>query len=239
MKSERRLEKKRITEIDFPHWNFKIKIIQNPHTFGPSNLSIFFAKTLECMTGETVLDIGTGSGFLSIVASRLGATSVVATDISLDILKHARRNAKINGLSNICFKLGSIYDPVEGIKFSTIICNPPQMPFPQPLNRAIWGEKDGTLIMNQVIDGASEVLKDSGSLLISLLSVNNIEMIKSRFEERKFKVKIKSQEVQPIPLSPQMLQILDYLKSLGGAEILWINNIPHWRCLVLSGKVVH
>ena len=49
--------------------------------------------------GERVLDVGCGSGVLSIAALRLGAASAVAVDIDEDAVVVARRNAEINGVA--------------------------------------------------------------------------------------------------------------------------------------------
>jgi ribosomal protein L11 methyltransferase len=50
-------------------------------------------------TGDTVLDIGTGSGVLAIVALRLGAGSVLATDIDPLAVRVAAENATLNGIA--------------------------------------------------------------------------------------------------------------------------------------------
>jgi methylase of polypeptide subunit release factors len=125
---------------------------------------MLLARTLRPMIGERVLDIGTGSGFLAMVASQLDAASVVATDIPTAVLRCAARNAKLNGVYNISFRLGSLYAPVRGRRFNTIICNPPQIPYPEPLDKAVWGGRDGRLIINKVIDGASKFLEIRASL---------------------------------------------------------------------------
>jgi ribosomal protein L11 methyltransferase len=49
--------------------------------------------------GERVLDVGCGSGVLSIAALCLGAASAVAVDIDEDAVVVARRNAKINSVA--------------------------------------------------------------------------------------------------------------------------------------------
>jgi ribosomal protein L11 methyltransferase len=49
--------------------------------------------------GERVLDVGCGSGVLSIAALRLGAASAVGVDIDEDAVVVARRNAEINGVA--------------------------------------------------------------------------------------------------------------------------------------------
>lgn len=49
--------------------------------------------------GETVLDVGCGSGVLSIAALRLGAASALGVDIDEDAVVVAGRNAELNGVS--------------------------------------------------------------------------------------------------------------------------------------------
>ena len=57
--------------------------------------------------GERVLDVGCGSGVLSIAAVRLGAASAVGTDIDPDAVVVAQRNAELNGAT-------------ERVRFSTV-----------------------------------------------------------------------------------------------------------------------
>lgn len=55
---------------------------------------------------ERVLDVGCGSGVLSIAALLLGAASAVAVDIDEDACAVARRNAEINGVAS-CLEASS------------------------------------------------------------------------------------------------------------------------------------
>ncbi|HBX43173.1 MAG TPA: hypothetical protein DEH27_05000 [Deltaproteobacteria bacterium] len=48
--------------------------------------------------GETVLDVGTGTGILAIAAHRLGAARITAVDIDRVACSEAKRNLAINGI---------------------------------------------------------------------------------------------------------------------------------------------
>lgn len=50
--------------------------------------------------GEAVMDIGCGSGILSIAAVKLGASRVVAVDIDQAAIRSTRENADLNGVSD-------------------------------------------------------------------------------------------------------------------------------------------
>ena len=49
---------------------------------------------------EDVLDIGCGSGILSLAATALGAKTVVGIDIEDDAITHSQANATLNGFDN-------------------------------------------------------------------------------------------------------------------------------------------
>ncbi|MEE3362320.1 MAG: 50S ribosomal protein L11 methyltransferase [Anaerovoracaceae bacterium] len=55
----------------------------------------------EGCEGKDVLDIGCGSGILSIAAARLGAESVLAVDIDEEAVSAASQNVEKNGLSDV------------------------------------------------------------------------------------------------------------------------------------------
>ena len=61
-----------------------------------TNLVLDLMKPL--IKGKTVVDIGCGSGILSIAAKLLGAKEVYAFEIDPDAINHAEENFKINNL---------------------------------------------------------------------------------------------------------------------------------------------
>jgi ribosomal protein L11 methyltransferase len=59
--------------------------------------------------GKNVIDIGSGSGILSIESVRLGADRVLGVDIETDAVLSARRNAELNGMQDrLLFEEGSL-----------------------------------------------------------------------------------------------------------------------------------
>ncbi len=65
--------------------------------------------------GRNVIDVGCGSGILSIAALKLGAASALAVDIDSQAIDNARQNARINRIgSELSFGIGSVQEIREG-----------------------------------------------------------------------------------------------------------------------------
>ena len=73
--------------------------------------------------GESVLDIGTGSGILSISASLLGAGKINAYDIDPTAVRIAAENAKINKCDNITADVSDLLSNVERGQYDLICAN--------------------------------------------------------------------------------------------------------------------
>lgn len=71
---------------------------------------------------DVVFDIGTGSGILSIVASRLGASRIVGVDLDPVAVESATKNVEFNKLSNIEILYGDLMEVVEG-KADIVVAN--------------------------------------------------------------------------------------------------------------------
>ena len=73
---------------------------------------------------KRVLDCGTGTGILGIVASRLGAKEVVGYDIDEWSVENARHNATLNGVNNmeVLFGNASVINHISGM-FDVVLAN--------------------------------------------------------------------------------------------------------------------
>ncbi|QCX32414.1 50S ribosomal protein L11 methyltransferase [Caloramator sp. E03] len=72
--------------------------------------------------GDIVFDIGTGSGILSISASKLGAAKVIGVDIDEVAVHAAKENVEYNNIKNVEIRHGNLTDVVEG-KADIIVAN--------------------------------------------------------------------------------------------------------------------
>jgi len=82
---------------------------------------------LNDFNGKTVLDIGTGTGFLAIYAAKKGAKKVTAVDIQPESIENAIENVKAYGLDEIVeVFLSDLFEHVEG-KYDVVIANLPFM----------------------------------------------------------------------------------------------------------------
>ena len=67
----------------------------------PTTRMAITALSDHVQPGDRVLDVGCGTGILSIIAARLGATAVTAIDLNNDIAAAARANIEANGVAHI------------------------------------------------------------------------------------------------------------------------------------------
>jgi predicted RNA methylase len=96
----------------------------------PNPTSKFLSRFAVRRHSRATLDLGTGSGILSLVASRW-SDSIVATDLNQRAVDCARFNARLNGVETIEALAGDCFAPVEGRKFDLILSNPPFFITPQ------------------------------------------------------------------------------------------------------------
>ena len=71
---------------------------------------------------DVVIDVGCGSGILGISASKLGAKSVIMTDIDECAVVATEHNMKLNGVKNGVVMLKNLLDD-ESVKGNVVVCN--------------------------------------------------------------------------------------------------------------------
>lgn len=100
-------------------------VIQPKMSFGTGHHQTTWLMTkamCEEPIAETVLDIGTGTGVLAIIAEKLGAKMIEAVDIEEWSAENTVENAERNHCSKITARHGDI-DSVQGMNFGWILAN--------------------------------------------------------------------------------------------------------------------
>jgi SAM-dependent methyltransferase len=93
-----------------------------PGVFPPSATSRALADQLDIREGETVIDVGCGTGVLSLVALRLGAGRAYGVDIIEESIPTARENARRMGLEDrVDFRAGNLFEPLRDVSADVII----------------------------------------------------------------------------------------------------------------------
>ena len=120
-------------------------------------------------SGLSVLDVGTGSGILGIVAARQGARRVLGLEIDPEALEAAQRNVERNGVVGIMSVSLSPLDQVEQT-FDVVVAN-----------------LTSSLITHMADDLAKHV-SERGLLLLSGILDEQVEEVAKCFQAHYFKV---------------------------------------------------
>lgn len=97
-----------------------------PNTFWPFMDSEPLVRCLRVRHGDSVLDVGTGSGVIATFACYLGAARVLALDINPAAVQSARRNASEHGFGAIMeVRQSDLFAAVGEEQFDVITANLP------------------------------------------------------------------------------------------------------------------
>ncbi|MFI7675721.1 HemK2/MTQ2 family protein methyltransferase [Actinophytocola sp. NPDC049390] len=119
--------------------------------------------------GASVLDVGCGTGALSIAAARTGPRSVTAVDVSRRAVWVARVNTALRGVRAEVTR-GDAFEQVAGRTFDLILANPPYVPgkcgTPRGRHRAWDAGEDGREMLDRLCVNAPLLLAPAGTLLM-------------------------------------------------------------------------
>lgn len=121
------------------------------HVLGVGGASRTLAELVIPTPVERALDLGTGCGIQALLIAR-NVGHVVATDISSRALAYAELNAQLNGVRNIEFREGSLFEPVAGESFDLVVSNPPFVITPRVTGVPEYEYRDGGMIGDALVE---------------------------------------------------------------------------------------
>ena len=177
----------------------KFEIETDDLVYIPSDDTFLLAENLEIKKGQSVLEIGTGSGLVSMYASLL-TDDVTATDINYNALELAEKNFKLNNINTIKLEFGDLFEPVKDKKFDVILFNTPYLPtdsddiINDDLNYAFDGGLDGRKVIDRFINQVSNHLNDKGIVQIIQSSLSDNDRTLDMFDRNGFVAEIAASE---------------------------------------------
>jgi len=163
-----------------PEKNEHIIIIDPKMSFGTGDhqttklASLLLEKNIN--GGESVLDVGSGTGILSLAAYKFGAERVLGIDNDEWCFLNGKENVALNSAeSTVEIKQHEITD-IMNEKFDLIIAN---------INKSV---------LLEIASDIAERLKKSGKVILSGICHKDIKDIKAKYEKEKLILYEKSQE---------------------------------------------
>lgn len=157
---------------------------------------IMLMKELE---NPKILDIGTGSGAISIsLAKELPNSEVLGVDVSEDALNVAVENRELNGASNLKFLKSDVFKNVKDRNYDLIVSNPPYIPveeynelMPEVKNyepqNALTDGGDGYYFYKKISEESINYLKNGGYLAFEV-GYNQGEKVSTFMEKSGFHI---------------------------------------------------
>jgi methylase of polypeptide subunit release factors len=156
-------------------------------TFRPSTISTLLADALEIRPGSVVIDVGCGSGILSIIAAKLGAARVYGIDAADETVEIASANATAHGVADVIqFAQGDLFGPLDpSVEADVVIGDVSGIPdeiarvsgwFPSGLA----GGPTGAELPMRMIEESKRLLKKGGSLFLPTGSLQDETSILER-----------------------------------------------------------
>ncbi len=150
-------------------------------TYSPAEDTYFLEDHIKNEKGDTALDIGSGSGYLTKVLSR-SFHFVVGTDINFEALQNQSNKTK----NLVCCNAADVLSK----QFDLIICNMPYLASDEILDIATDGGSEGLEVPMKIIKSAKNCLKRGGKFLFVTSSLSNYEKLVESTQDEGFDAEI-------------------------------------------------
>ena len=149
--------------------------------------SELLGKFVKKYAAGSVLDMGTGSGYLAAVSgTKKAVKSVVGVDVdpsAIEICKKTLKDKKYR------FVLSDLFKDVKGV-FDTIVFNPPYLPDdPKEHDIALHGGKHGYETIVRFLNTAGDHLTSQGKILLLYSSLSKEDKVMQALERNLFEHK--------------------------------------------------
>jgi release factor glutamine methyltransferase len=198
----------------------RLRLLALPGVYRPQHDTGLMARALRreaLAPGSDVLELGTGTGALAILASRTGAR-VTALDISRRAVLTARVNARL-ARESITVRRCDFTADTGGRAFDMVISNPPYVPSPDArlprrgAARAWDAGRDGRAFVDRICDTAPTMLRPAGALLLVHSGLCGTDETLERLAKADMRAAVVDRAL--VPLGPVLRSRRDWLRRQG------------------------
>jgi len=182
--------------------DLELIIEKDDDVYPPSEDSLLLIESFDVRKGETILEIGCGSGVVSMHCALNGGI-VTCGDINRKAVALAKKNMALNSL-DVAVVETDLYSRIEG-RFDTIIFNLPYLPVKEEGDLALsWsGGDDGLGPLPDLISGAYDHLMPGGRLIVVVSSLMDGDALRAVLEGLNVKT------LSELPLFFERLRVLE------------------------------
>lgn len=174
-------------EREFSYKNIKVKVrpgVFHPGLFISTKILLDFVSDLE-LENKTFLELGAGSGIISILASKKGAI-VYASDISSTAVENIKINAEVNNETISVFK-SDLFENLPAMEFDYIVINPPYYKKDPKIEAEFaWYCGQNHEYFARLFDSLVNHINNNSKVFMILSEVCDIDVITQIGKDRKF-----------------------------------------------------
>jgi len=151
-----------------------MKIVVNPGVYQTSGDSELIAKSVKINKNEIFLEIGCGTGVVSIATAKR-SKSGIGVDINEKAVENSKQNADMQGIKNVEFLKSDVFENVSG-KYNVIICNPPftKHDARDNIDRMFWDPEDE--MKRKFFREAGKFLKPNGKIYFGWANFADVDV---------------------------------------------------------------
>lgn len=170
--TKRLIERHRAKPMEIICCGLDIKVLRG--VYKTSADTELMCETVNIHPEQTFLEIGCGTGIISIILGR-SAKYGIGSDINKLAVKNSQYNARRHNVKNVQFMQSDVFENIEK-KFDIIICNPPYNNFPAKdnIDKMFW-DTDNEM-KKRFFKDANKYLNDNGVIYFGWANFSDLDI---------------------------------------------------------------